>query len=460
MTSAPDSFQIIATTLATLYGTMAFGDTDHDGSGEIALAVSTIEEFSYRVLEYNKADRMYSQELVGPDMTPFALGDLDHDGNSEALGQLGANLLLYESAGPDSHPTVLVWQSPAMTNIIGYSTLGDTDRDGNMEIIHSINSRGSRLAIFENTGDNAFALKLDVKVDRFQETGPKLIADLDQDGLLEIAFGGTNGNLHVFESPADDVWQEVFVASTGMVNAYGVTGGVDSDWNGKPELFIAGDSIDGRLTCVYEAAGDNVFVKVAAIHTDDFVTGFTPNCMSNTDGVGQPEYVWRINHQIRAYHGAAPGQWTLSTSANDPDANGMHTAIAAYDINQNGRDEIYWATQGNAIYGNTLVLERPPPSPADTDTWAPLGAVTARVRPTPCRAHATLRLADPKLQRAAFSIAAYDVSGRLVLRERMRFSSSSDIDVPIRALRPGWYVLRVEDRVGQPVAIARTVIVR
>ena len=208
------------------------------------------------------------------------------------------------------------------------------------------------------------------------------------------------------------------------------------------------------------AAGDNAFVKVAAIHTDDFVTGFTPNCMSNTDGVGQPEYVWSIDHQIRAYHGAAPGQWTLSTSANDPDATGMHTAIAAYDINQNGRDEIYWATQGNAIYGNTLVLERPPPSPADTDTWAPLGAVTARVRPTPCRAHATLRLADPKLQRAAFSIAAYDVSGRLVLRERMRFSSSSDIDVPIRALRPGWYVLRVEDRVGQPVAIARTVIVR
>ena len=462
LTSCPvDSFRIIATTLAAANGSMTFGDTDHDGAREIVLAVSTIEEFSWRILEYDKAAGSYVQEFVGPSMDPYAVGDLDRDGKADVLGQPGATLVLYESQDAYSYPMNLVWVSPSMNNVLGYSTVGDTDRDGNLEIIHSRNGGGSRLIIFENTGDNSFALKLNVVADPHQETGPKAIADLDQDGLVEIAFGGTDGYLHIFESPANDVWQQTFVDSTGMINAYGMAGGADTDGNGKPEIFLAGAGPGCNSTYVYEAVADNAFVRRVLLPRCG-EAGVPSTCIANTDGVGRPEYVWWLWPRVKAYRANVPGEWAVAAvSPNDPDMNGSHTAVASYDINENGRDEVYWASEGNAVFGNTLVLERAVPCPTDVEAGRRerLSPAFVLVTPTPCRTQASLRLAEPALATRSVSLAAFDVAGRLVLREKAALATPSDIAFPVRSLRPGLYVVRVEDAFGRSLAIARALIV-
>src|SRR5262249_48064958 len=141
---------------------------------------------------------------------------------------------VFESPDASSYPSQLVWSSPYLSNFGGYTAIGDTDRDGRMEIIQSVNGP-DRLAIFECAGDNSFTQVYNGAISGTSDTGEKVIADLDGDGLIEIATCGSPGVLNIFESPADNVWVRSFVASTGMWNAYTIDGGWDTDGNGKPE---------------------------------------------------------------------------------------------------------------------------------------------------------------------------------------------------------------------------------
>ncbi len=457
--SGPDSFQVIAQTLAFYYIPPLFGDANHDGSPEASGGVSTSDTFTYRILEYDKNNGTFNQSFSGPEMTPYAVGDIDHDGKADVIGQYGGVLRMYESLSPGEYPTSLVWQSGPMPNIIGYSTVGDTDRDGNLEILHSRNSGSSRLLIFESTGDNTFALKLNTLTSGSQESGAKVIADLDQDGLLEIAFCGTNGYLHIFESPANDVWQETFTDTTGMINAYAVAGGFDTDGNGKPELFVAGDSSCGYLTRVYEATSDNTFSRVGSIRVCTSASGASSNCIANTDGVGNPEYAWLVYRQLLVERAVAPGQWVLADVIADPNPNASHTLLTHYDVNKNGRDELYWTFDGNTNFGNTLVLERPATSPTDA-TLGPVRPFVATVEPTPCRSQAMLRLPDRTTSGPASAVSVFDVGGRLVLRQNIAPGAGGAIGLPVHSLRAGCYVFRVENATGRMIATARTVVVR
>lgn len=454
---ATDSIPIVGQTLAALNGAIAFGDTDHDGRNELLLAVSTIEEFSFRILEY-QADWTYREEFVGPYLNPYAVGDLDQDGRSDVVGQYGNVLRVYESADASSYPTTLVWQSPPMTNTLGYLAVGDTDRDGRMESIHSRNSGGSRLVIFENKGDDDFELRLNILVDPLQETGAKLIADLDRDGLTEIVFCGTNGVLHVFESPMDDVWIETYTTDVLMSNAYAVTGGEDTDGNGKLEIFVSGSGSDGRITAIYEACADNTFHLVQAL--SDVVAGGA-NCIANIDGVGRPEYVLQAFRQLVVYRGIAPGQWVIAAAVTDPDSNGQHSAIAQYDVNQNGRPELYWSSEFNTIYGTTLILEgcaKPPTDSRSEDARRPFSAF---VWPTPSRTQAFIRFdGGGATGSPPASATVFDVAGRVVLRQKLALATERNIVLPVQTLRSGSYVVRLDDRLGQPLATARAIVVR
>jgi len=368
---------------------------------------------------------------------------------------------VYESTSPSTYPTVLTWTSPALTNILGIPTIGDTDRDGDMEIIHSVNTYGvSWLVIFENRGDNEFVEVFETPTSGRQDSGPKVVADLDQDGLIEIAFCGTSGFLHVFESPDDDVWQETFVDTTGLFNAYAVCGGVDTDGNGKPELFVAGDGGGGlRVTYVYEAASDNSYTRIATLtYNDQHMAGLT-SIVADIDGTGRPEYVLSVFRQLLVYRAVAPGEWLMTVGAIDPDVDGMQTDVHTFDVNQNGREEIFWAAEGNIHTQATLVLEHPPVPVTDVQPSGALALEALTVVPNPCQAQATLLL-GPRSRATASAVAVFDAAGRLVSRgPPVRGISGQLLWAPL-ALRPGLYFLRVEGPSGRPLAVGRTVVVR
>ena len=220
---------------------MTFGDTDHDAKNEVIVYWrDEAWNFSYRILE-EQGNNVYALEYLGADLVPYATGDLDQDGKEEIVGQSENLVRVYESPTPTSYPSQLVWSSSVLTNVVGETTIGDTDRDGRMEIIHSENhwTGTASLLIFECAGDNSFQQVASI-VTGSGDNGEKVIADLDGDGLVEIALSGLEGVVHIYESPADNTWVETWTDSTGLRNAYGVEGGRDTDGNGKPETVRHG----------------------------------------------------------------------------------------------------------------------------------------------------------------------------------------------------------------------------
>ncbi len=447
-----------------LYQQISFGDTDHDGRNEAFLYVNDNGTFHYRILE-EQGGNVYSDEYSGASLIPYATGDLDGDGKSEVIGQVGYKVYVYESADAASYPTQLVWTSPNISNVVGYTAIGDTDGDGRMEIIHSLNpfSGNSELFIFENTGDDTFAQVYHTVVGP-GANGDKVIADLDGDGRTEIAFSGVEGNVYIYESAADNFWSRTWTTATALFNAYGAEGGRDTDGDGRPELFIFGNGPLGWETLIFEATGNNAFEEVADYGQDDGYIGLSCNALGNLDNVGGADYLMQGNAHFWVYSAIGPGQWQLVYLQDDP-LGGYHFGLQMSDVNQNGKDEVFWDIETYIQYGwRALVLEHALDPAGIEDPAMPVAAAAGaggalRIAPNPCRGTAALSI-PLRLDAPAGRLDIFDPVGRLVTRRTL----SGRLDRPILwqagDLDPGVYLLRVLDASGTVVASARGTVLR
>jgi len=431
---------------------LAFGDTDHDGRNEVVLSWLDVNSFCcfYRILE-EQGNNVYSEEYRSDsDLFPQATGDLDGDGKAEIIGQHSYWVQVFESPDAASYPTQLVWTSPALSNNLGRTSVADTDRDGRMEIIHNV---GASMIIFENTGDNAYEQVY------FGPTvgGEHVIADLDGDGLTEI--GSVGGyRVRIFESPADNTWVQTWSDSTELWNSGAAEGGRDTDGSGIPELFVMGNTtVDGNpawTTIVYEATGDNQFARVATLVVQEGPSGEPHNELANLDGLGADEYLMEGVCCLWIYQASAPRQWEIVQEIRDPDG-GFHSGLHAFDVNRNGRPELFWTT--SAQYHQTLAFEYPL-GVSDGGPVPALRTTTFSVLPNPCRVEATLRMQGAMGDAAR--LAVYDVAGRLVERRVLIRDERGQVLWPVRHLSAGIYFLRLESRSGALLAAGRGTVVR
>ena len=378
-------------------------------------------------------------------------------------------LTAFESIDQESHPSGIVWQSPPITSQVGGAEIADTDSDGLLEIIYVFYAAGIRVLIFECEGDNTYVQKfLSEPAGRTPDqaavqsiytpwAGDDLVWDLDQDGQSEIAIGA-EGWLRIFESTANDVWGQIYADSTGLINSRIVSGGADADGDGVREVFLGGEDSTtfDRKVFVYQPNGDRSFTRVATLTAFDNASGSQWGTLARLEPGGRLRFVWGLYEHLRINVADAYGQWSLETTVPDPAAP-WHHAVYAYDLNRNGRDEIYWVS-GNQAYPS-LILERP-----TLPTDAPIGSErlkgTMRVTPSPCRGDASVFL-DPAIAKQAAALSAFDAGGRLVFHQTggMRTDRGTWI-MPVQRLRPGLYFLRATDALGRPLATGRTTVVR
>jgi VCBS repeat protein len=438
---------------------MTFGDTDHDALNEVILwwkeFLNPGTELHYRILE-EQGGNVYASEYIGPNLIPYATGDLDGDGKSEIVGQLGGQIQIYESPNASSYPTALVWSSPQMTNVVNLATVGDTDRDGKMEILHSENSfsgHGNTLHIFENTGDDTYT---EVFADMIPEgnVGTKVIADFDRDGLIEIGFSSGN-RVYVYESPANNIWRLTWSDSTEL-GASDARGGVDMDGNGRPELFVTGNGPDGWTTLVFEATCNNRFRRIARFAQYDGATGVPFATIARLDGNSGPiSYLMRGYAHFWIYEAVAVGRWELVGEVPDPDA-GWHSGLYAFDVNRNGRDEVFWTTE--SVFGQeTLVLEKS--STTDTHRRSTMERRSFTVSPNPVRSVALLHT-PPSLADLSARVSVYDVTGRLAQRWLRNCDADGEWIWSAQSLSAGTYFVRLEDGHGRILSSTRATILR
>lgn len=438
-------------------GLLVFGDSDHDGRIEVVLMWRDANfNFSYRIHE-RQDDESYPEVHRGVFLYPLAMGDPDGDGKTDLIGQTGDLLQIYESPTPSDHPSLLVWVQQDPVNIIGSARIADTDRDGRMEILHDraldFGFTGE-LQILENTADNEYVEVYSL----ITHGGGRLIGDWDGDGLTEIAYCGMvpqlGVQLTVLESPADDTWVVTFTDTVELDSGAYAQGGLDTDGNGKPEMFFSGDYQGAHTTVIYESSGDNMYTCIATLRAADGSSGSTSNALGNLDGVGHEEYLMDGNSRLYVYRPMAPGQWALIGEIQDT---GGHFHPYCFDANENGRAELFWPTDSN--WWTTLVLEHPlvPPSEAPDAAW--YGTLPVSVSPTPCRTGGSVLLPDAAA-RGVSRISVFDVAGRLVERLSVTRDPQGRFVWPTRHLAGGVYFLQLEDRRGSPVARGRGVVVR
>lgn len=430
---------------------IAFGDTDGDGLQEIiALQKDEVTAlWEVGVFEEQGNGSYTTTHLPEVAMGPRLTGDLDADGKREIVGAYSGFLRVYESPDGSTFPTVLTWQSPALSNVLGHTAQGDTDRDGRQELIHSLNSfagTGS-LKIFENTGDNTFAEVFSVPIpgNGNSYSGQKVIFDLDGDGWDEIAMGSKLGTVLVYEASGDNTWSLAWSDSTGLSNSQRAAGGWDLDGNGKPEFYITGNNISDPFnvtwdTHVYEAVGNNEYVRRAVLSIPVPASGVVPALLADLDGDGDGEYIMWTG-VIWVFDAECDGTWSLIGSF---PADGLPYC---HDLNRNGRSEIVFVGQAE-----TPILEHNVP----IDAFLPdlvRGGLT--ISPNPFRREAVLDW-SPSAQ-AGCRLLVYDVAGHLVESRRV---GGSPFAWSVRSLPSGVYFVHLRDPAGRPVARSRAIVTR
>jgi hypothetical protein len=352
----------IGTLVAPLCNTLAGGDSDEDGLFEVYMYIKDNAggwSFTYRIYEDDGLNNYNQVAQVDDDLIPYTFADLDNDGLPEVIGQSGSYLHIFESPAPGELATNFVWQSPVVSNVVGYTAAGDLDQDGWGEIIHTDNTLGpsSGLVIYECVGDNQYQQIFSQPISVYC-SGEKAIADFDGDGLMELAFPSAEGILHIFESTGNNSFVETFQGNMNTDNAYACCLADDMDGNGRPEIVCGGSSGNhGWRSLIFEADGDNSFVIRQAFDIQDGHFGYPGNVAGDFDGDGVDEFIIQTAELLHLF------KWNGNTYASEgtiPESFGstLH-GIFCYDANNNGYDDVFWVGIGDGGYweNSTILLE-------------------------------------------------------------------------------------------------------
>lgn len=107
---ALDTLQVIGQFQHVPGGLALFGDSDHDGAGEVRVyEVSGGLVDIVRVLERAPSGQLNPVFSVS-DAIPLTIDDIDQDGRVDLVAQFGSSIRVHEAADSMSHPSLPVWQ--------------------------------------------------------------------------------------------------------------------------------------------------------------------------------------------------------------------------------------------------------------------------------------------------------------------------------------------------------------
>ncbi|MGD2086189.1 MAG: VCBS repeat-containing protein [Candidatus Aminicenantes bacterium] len=235
-----------------IYWDKAVGDLDKDGKREIITIdhVTSSGKIKVYVLE-NAGDNNYqlvwdSGNALSGELGAVALfvGDADSDGKSEIIAGTGwrpgynGKIYVFENTGDNTYKEV--WNSGStLSDCVETGAVGDLDKDGKREIIVGSGDLDPQVHVFENTGDNSYALVWD-SGDFFHRQLFMTIGDADKDGNGEIIAGGEDRLIGVFENAGDNSYRLAW-ASPLMPYFVNYVFIGDQDNDGQREIIAACD---------------------------------------------------------------------------------------------------------------------------------------------------------------------------------------------------------------------------
>jgi hypothetical protein len=178
----------------------AFADLDDDGDVDILLANrGEITRLANEVWIYWNEDNTFNSWNMSGLASQSALGvqiaDLDKNGYLDIIVSNGSPRA---SEGNKIEGTFIYWGSdvgwPATertvlpTGLTRAATVCDINNDGNLDIVFGNQKKGELASIYFGDGTRNYSVDVRKELSKSEGTGNPGVADLDKDGLLDIAF--------------------------------------------------------------------------------------------------------------------------------------------------------------------------------------------------------------------------------------------------------------------------------
>ena len=279
---------------------------DINRNGKLELFAVEMESGTAQILEIAH-DGTDEQIFSFPEsLWPWASADTDNDGLIEILCNASGATFLLEQPAQSALPTERVWEARGQWS----RTIADVDADGMPEIF-ARDDVTNAISVYEAVGDNDYRTVATLESPMWGNNGTSAnfaTGDFDGDGRIEILAGDNDGYVFIHEATGNNQYRQTWISRLS---------------EGTPQLFAAGD-MDGD-------------------GNDEFAI-----CAKTGIRVGTLELDIRYHHWLLTIFRSDGDDtyravWTQRIRDLQDGGNGMTIA----DANNDGRNELYIATQPN-----------------------------------------------------------------------------------------------------------------
>ena len=296
--------------------------------------------------------------------------DLDGDGFGEVIvlydnNSTGEELRVYEASAGNTYGTSAIWSDviTTSTNNNNYKlrglTYGDTDNDGNDEIILAFGggSNANLLSIYEASKGTALSSSnpsttpsKEMTLDCDGNVTAVSVADLDGDGYAEIIVGCDDDDegIEIIEWNGSNDWATVLTYDWNN-GAYQISEPADLDGDGTLEV-----------AAIDEFGAVGVFSFDGSSITSETVNNSNPSgteynnashnliAVYNLDNIGLPEIIVSQqdasnSSQVFVYRSTSSNNYNKSSSS-DLHGGLQIQAMAVADFDGDGNGEVYYST--------------------------------------------------------------------------------------------------------------------
>lgn len=217
------------------------GDLDGDGKPEILMMPGY--GHAMRVLDFDNglqnAAAKYTVSYPNNYAEGVAVGDIDGDGKAEIVTNWLGVLYAYNAETGSLKAQSSIFASG---DTQGACVIADVDHDGVNEIVQ-LASATHTVSVFDAT-TTAIALKWKKQYAGYLRYSHDAVADLDQDGQLEILFSIDSDRMYVLcASDGSEKWS--------VLGRY-PKGTCDVNGDGVPEILGGTSTLSGKNACVYK----------------------------------------------------------------------------------------------------------------------------------------------------------------------------------------------------------------
>ncbi len=282
-------------------------------------------------------------------------GDIDQDGTMEFITSRNSSDAdtgtVFSQLSSNALPTEKIGEIDSLYKHAGTNIprLRNLDNDPNFELIYRVEKGSSddlpqgiynQICRF-NSATHRFNVVFSHKLPIY--TQGYAFGDFDLDGKLNFTNGSIDGRFFMYEYQGGNNWSFQLIDTLPTKNAYLTCTTNDLDGNGKPEIWIGGDTyingIGRTLFTIYETTGDNTYEPVYYIDLIGIFSFYAGNIqVVDMDNDGKDEVFLCIDQHVLIFKYGNGGYYLWYVKENELAAAGQNSVVySAYAANLDGK---------------------------------------------------------------------------------------------------------------------------